>query len=469
MERPVLETCPLLMPAAFLAMGIALGVANGAAGQRWAVALLLAAVLLTLLERRWPLVQSAGIWTCFLVLGMVVAPGQEEHVPDGVWTEAVVASPTVEKPKTLKTDLLLTATGERRCCYIWKDERSLQLGIGDNLMVCFRDSLFVSRDGWQHGGDAFNQLSSLQRLRLRALQWRATLLQRLNSGSGDDDAQAVMAAMVLGDKSALTKELRATYSATGASHVLALSGLHLGIIYLLLTRLTQRRRHLLLSQVVIVLGIWAFALLTGLSASVVRAATMISIYAVFSLGGRGNAPLAVLSFTALVMLLVNSRSLYDIGFQLSFMAMLAILLVSPLMGRLVTPRWMMRHRLKGWLLSMTVISLAAQAGTAPLVAYHFGRFSTYFLLTNFVVIPAATLILYGAVVALAIPATAPVLLWLVGLLNAVLAWMSEWPMASIEGLHPTLLQVAMTYVLEGLVVYSIGRFAPVKEDLPWEK
>ena len=458
MERPLFENCPLLMPAACLAAGIALGDAMAVDHGWTTVLLLLATVAATLLTGRWPLVQSAGVWLCFVVLGVAVAPGDEEHVADGVWTEAVVASPVSERPKTLMADLLLTATGERRRCYIWKDERSRQLSVGDNLMVSIRDSQFVSRDGWQRGGDGFNRLSHLQRLRIRALQWRSTLVLRLGGASADDDAQAVLAAMALGDKSALSRELRQTYSVTGASHVLALSGLHLGIIYLLLTRLMLGRRHFWLTQVLVILGIWAFALITGLSVSVLRAAVMISLYAVFAIGGRRRAPLGVLGFTALVMLLVNSRSLYDIGFQLSFMSMLGILLLAPLAGRLVTAKWMMEHRVAGWFLTLLVMSLTAQMGTAPLVAYHFGRFSTYFLLTSIVVIPAVTMILYGAVVALAIPATAPVLLWLTGVLNSVLGWMSAWPLSSIEGLHPSLLQVAMVYVLEGVVGYAVWRF-----------
>ncbi len=391
---------------------------------------------------------------------MTIASKDDERLADGVWTEAVVASPPTEKPKTMMTDLLLPSTGERRRCFIWKDEHSQGLDVGDNLLVCIRDSQFISRDCWHLGGDGFSHLSNIQRLRLRALQWRSTLVQRIISPDDDSDAQAVLAAMVLGDKSALSKELRATYSATGASHILALSGLHLGIIYLLLTRLTLGRRRMWLTQVPVVLGIWAFALITGLSTSVVRAAMMISLYAVFSLGGRRQSPLGVLSFTAIIMLLFNSDSLYDIGFQLSFMAMLGILIFVPLFERMVSIRWLMEHRVVKWLMAMMTMSVAAQLTTAPLVAYHFGRFSTYFLLTNLLAIPIATLILYVAVATLIVPAIAGVLGWLAGVLNAVLGWVSGLPLASIEGLHPSLLQVAMMYLLEAVFFLILWRYGP---------
>jgi competence protein ComEC len=421
---------------------------------------LLTAIAVTLLAGRWPLVQSLGVSLCFTLLGMTIASKDDERLADGIWTEAVVASPPTEKPKTMMTDLLLPSTGERRRCFIWKDERSQGLDVGDNLLVCIRDSQFISRDCWHLGGDGFSHLSNIQRLRLRALQWRSTLVQRIISPDDDSDAQAVLAAMVLGDKSALSKELRTTYSATGASHILALSGLHLGIIYLLLTQLTLGRRRLWLTQVPVVLGIWAFALITGLSTSVVRAAMMISLYAVFSLGGRRQSPLGVLSFTAIIMLLFNSDSLYDIGFQLSFMAMLGILIFVPLFERMVSIRWLMEHRVVKWLMAMMTMSVAAQLTTAPLVAYHFGRFSTYFLLTNLLAIPIATLILYVAVATLIVPAIAGVLGWLAGVLNAVLGWVSGLPLASIEGLHPSLLQVAMMYLLEAVFFLILWRYGP---------
>lgn len=458
MERPVFEHCPLLIPALCLAIGIALGDHIPQGGPVPLV--LLVVVVLTLLAGRWPLVQSLGVALCFMMLGITVASDEEERLADGVWTEAVVAAPPTEKPKTMMAELLLPSTGERRRCFIWKDERSRALDLGDNLLVCIRDSQLISRNNWRLGGDGFSHLSGVQRLRIRALRWRGSLVKRMITPGDDGNAQAVLQAMVLGDKSALTTELRTTYSTTGASHILALSGLHLGIIYMLLTQLTLGRRRLWLTQVLVVLGIWAFAFITGLSTSVVRAATMISLYAVFSLGGRRQATLGVLSFTAIVMLLFNSDSLYDIGFQLSFTAMLGILIFVPLFERMVSIKWMMEHRVVKWLFALMVMSVAAQLGTAPLVAYHFGRFSTYFLLANLLAIPAATLILYMAVITLIVPATAGVLGWMAWALNAVLGWVSGLPLASIEGLRPSLLQVAMIYVLEAVFFLLVWRYGP---------
>lgn len=452
--RPVRRPlAPLLPPAICLATGIA-------AGQwlhlPWWV--LLPAIAVTLLARRWPLVQSIALWGCFLLLGMVASTGaQTERLPDGCWAEAVVTSVPAEKPKTVMADLLLPQTGEQRRCYFWKDERSMALATGQDLLVRIHDEHFVWNHDWHWGGNASTHLSRWQRLRLKALKWRSMLAKRLPA-AGEEDTEAVLAAMVLGDKSALTPQLRQTYSQTGASHLLALSGLHLSVIYLLLTRLTQGRRRFWLLQVLVVFAIWAFALLTGLSPSVVRAATMLTVYALFELGGRRHAPLGVLSFTAIVMLLADSSALFDIGFQLSFMAMLGILLFCPLFEEKFTSAcWLMSHRLVRWFFGLVSVSVAAQLGTAPLVVFHFGQFPTWFLLTNLVAVPLATAILHVAVFTFVFPALGSLLLWLVAALNNSLQLLSHLPLSCISGLRPNFLQTAMAYVLVAVLYLLLKR------------
>jgi competence protein ComEC len=347
-------------------------------------------------------------------------------------------------------------------CYLWKDERSRQLQLGSNLLVNHPDSGFVRSKDWALGGDGYGKMSTIHRIQLRFLHYRHRLLSRYRAQSSDDEQYAVLAAMTLGDKSALTKELRETYSVTGASHILALSGLHLGIIYLLLFRLTFGRRRFLFSQVVIILSIWAFAFLTGLSTSVVRSATMISVYALFSVAGRHRSPVNLLCFTAIVMLLVSPSSLYDIGFQLSFSAVLAILLLMPLFESFFPENYLVKHPVVRYIYNMVGVSVAAQIGVAPLIAYHFGRFSTYFLLTNFLVIPAATIILYGALLVVVFPSLGSILLWIVGILNKALGWISQMPCSSIDGLHPSVLQICLLYVIFFCFYFSLRTLQRVK-------
>ena len=426
------------------------------------VSAFLICILLTWLLGRWAYLQSIGVLSCFLLLGMIV--GQKDEVPlhDDSYADAVVFSEPIEKPKTIAVDLLLPEEGQRVRCYLWKDNRSRELQLGENILIRHVTGGFVRSDDWTFGGEGYEKLSRLQRLQLRFLHYRHHLLNRYRTQTADDEQYAVLAAMTLGDKSALTKDLKEKYSVTGASHILALSGLHLGIIYFLLFRLTLGRRHFWFSQVVIILSIWAFAFLTGLSTSVVRSATMISIYALFSVAGRHRSPVNLLCFTAIVMLLVNPASLYDVGFQLSFSAVLAILLLMPLFESFFPENYFVGRPVQRYIYNMVGLSVAAQIGVAPLIAYHFGRFSTYFLLTNFLVIPAATIILYGALLVVVVPSLAPALLWLVGILNKALGWISQMPCSSIDGLHPSVLQVCLLYIVFFCFYFSLRTLQRVK-------
>ena len=289
----------------------------------------------------------------------------------------------------------------------------------------------------------------VERTRQYFLNQRSRLLQRLESAGLTTDTYAVVAAMALGDKSALTHDLKDTYSRTGASHVLALSGLHLGIIYTLLSMLVVGRRWQTVTQVIMIISIWAFVFLVGMPTSVVRAAVMLTVYALLALGHRRRMSVNTLAFTAIAMLLVSPRALFDVGFQMSFMAVFCILLFVPLFLRPVSARYLMTHRLARWLLSMVAVSVAAQIGVAPLIAYYFGRFSCYFLLTNFIVIPAATAILYLTLATLLLPPLGIVLSWVVTGLNATLLYIAAMPGATIDGLHPS---VGLTVSLYGVIL-----------------
>lgn len=451
-QAPLLKLCVCLMAGIAIAHHAQLSVS--------VVPLLLATLLLAWWTRRRPVVQGILICTLFFEMGMLAEQNKGRRLTPTVevgLTDAVVMSEPAEKPKTLMMDLVLPTLGETRRCYIWKDSLSRQLTLGDALLVELHDGHFVRRDGWQRGGNGLSRLSRIQKVRLKALTLRHHLLSRYRQLNISDEQYAVLAAMTLGDKSALTNELRQTYSVTGTSHILALSGLHLGIIYFLMASLMGRRRRSWLPQTVLVLSIWAYAFLTGLSPGVVRSATMLTVYTIFAIGGRSKMSLNVLCFTAIVMLLVNARSLFDVSFQLSFASVFAILLFLPLFDGFLAPDFRFRHPVLGKLWSLGTVSVAAQIGTAPLTAYYFGSFPTYFLLTNYIAIPMATIILYGALIALLLPPVAILLVWAVKILNCVLDLLARLPMAAIDDLRPTILQVALSYVVVACFYLLLAR------------
>ena len=335
--------------------------------------------------------------------------------------------------------LLVAVVGVACLLWKWRHLQTITIMVG----VVLFGALLMNVNG--HSSDDSDSITG--RSRHFFLSQREVLLQRFADAGLSDDQYAIVAAMVLGDKSALSRDIKNTYSITGASHVLALSGLHLGIIYALLSLLVVGRRWQLFSQILIILSIWAFVFLVGMPTSVVRAAVMLTVYALLALGHRPKMSVNTLAFTAVVMLLFQPSALFTISFQMSFMAVLSILLFVPLFEAVFTPEYLMTHRWVKWLWGMVAVSCAAQIGVAPLIAYYFGRFSVWFLLTNFIVIPAATLILYLSLLVLVIPQLAFLLVYVVGGLNSTLTKIAQLPGASIEGLHPTLTQTVLIYVV----------------------
>lgn len=313
---------------------------------------------------------------------------------------------------------------------------------------------------WQQQSAEPDASTRLGRTRLFFLQQRARLLERYREQGLEGQAYALVAAMTLGDRSALDRGLRATYNVSGASHVLALSGLHMGIIYALLSLFTVGRRWRLLSQVLTVLTIWAFVFLVGMPTSSVRAALMLTLYALLSLGYRNRLSLNALAFTAIVVLTVSPYTLFDVGFQMSYLAVLSILVWMPVVEGWVRADVLQRHRWLRWLWGLLTVSVAAQLGVAPLIAYYFGRFSVWFLLTNLVAIPGVMLILYLSLATLLWAPVAVVLTAVANGLNGALALITRLPAASIDHLHPTVLQTAMVYLLILTAYWLCAWFSP---------
>ena len=194
-----------------------------------------------------------------------------------------------------------------------------------------------------------------------------------------------------------------------------------------------------------------------------------------TLSGRGKSPLNTLSFAALVILLVQPFALYDIGFQLSFLAVLSLVLFyRRLAGWL--PSFIKRNKVLKSIADIAVVALAAQIGTAPLVAYYFGRFSCCFLLANYIVTPCAFLILScGLLSLLLIPfpllqgLTMQLLLRVVGFQNAALSWLSSLSWASIDGIRLSELQVIFIYVTIAalsFLIYKLGKMKEMPEASP---
>ena len=202
--------------------------------------------------------------------------------------------------------------------------------------------------------------------------------------------------------------------------------------------------------------LWSFAFFTGLSPSVVRSVSMFSVLVIAELFGRQSLTLNTLAATAWVMLLVNPAWLFDVGFQLSFLAVLSILMIQKPVYRLLP----VKSRIGKYVWGLMSVSIAAQIGTAPLVMLYFSRFSTHFLLTNLVVIPLVTVTLYTAVLMLfltPLPAVqfvmAGVVRFLLKVLNDFVRWVEQLPYASLDGIWLYRLEVLGIYIFLLLFLY----------------
>jgi len=249
---------------------------------------------------------------------------------------------------------------------------------------------FVGKNNWrkieQPAFQGFN-------LRFYSLKCRRILINRLKEILPDEKSFAVAAAISFGYSNEIDQETRQTFAITGTAHILSVSGLHFAIIYSILnfpfSFLGNKRRERLIRQSIILPLLWIFAFITGMPPSVTRAVIMITVW------GIGNAflfralTINTLGSAAFFMLLYNPYNLFDIGFQLSFSAVFAILLINPYLTSLYHSRNPMINYI--WDLSCT--STSAQIGTVPFSLYYFHQFPLLYLVSNIFVIPLAAILL----------------------------------------------------------------------------
>lgn len=248
---------------------------------------------------------------------------------------------------------------------------------------------FVKKDKWgiYETNSRFNVLYVSNKIRNKLLG-----IYKKYGIKGDE--LAIVSALTLGYKSNLSNKIKTTFSSSGSIHYLAVSGLHVGIIYLIFNALfmflLKFKNGKIIHGIVIVTIIWIYAFITGISPSVQRAALMFTIIAV----GKGlRRPVNIyqsLSLAAFISLLLNPFCITELGFQLSYLAVLGIAYFQPKLYRLIPVRNIIIDKL--W--AITCVSIAAQISTFPLTIYYFHQFPCLFLISNIIVLPFAFLIIF---------------------------------------------------------------------------
>jgi len=312
---------------------------------------------------------------------------------------------------------------------------------------------YVKADDWQ----PLNKREANALLE-KVFQVRAYCLEMLTEKVESKNEIAVAAALLLGYKNLLEKEVQNIYANTGAMHVLAVSGLHVGFIWGILlglfTFLKRLRHGKWIQFMVVIIGIWLFALLTGLAPSVCRAALMFSLISLGRLSKTHISTFNIIGASAFMLLAMNPMLLMQLGFQLSYLAVMGIIYMQP---RLFD-WWKFENKGVQWFWKLSSVSIAAQIATLPLSIMYFHRFPLYFLLANVIVIPGAAMILYTGLAFLFL-AKVPYLgdwlgtflYWEIGLMNYCLGQLQNLPLASLEGLQMQSLEVMFFYI--ALVVF----------------
>lgn len=400
-----------------------------------------------------------------------------QELPKAGYYNAILLQDAVEKPKTFQCIAHLTDTAGmqyKTILYIQKDSLASTLIEGSQIDVYLNraqaqtfayynkkniySSSYVPTKHWhltsQPDSTTFSAYAKRTKHHLLGV------LQQHTDSSG----YALTAAITLGQKSSLRGTTKQHFAASGASHLLAVSGLHVGIIFMaisLLLRPFKRYKNVQKwGQIIVILLLWMYAFLCGLPPSIIRAVTMFSIGALGIITGQQNYGINNVCFTAFIMLLYNPNYLLDMGFQLSFSAVIGILLYVESRKSKVKSQCKVSaeaskttNRLLTWAKDMCGISLVAQLATLPLILYYFGTFPTYFLLTNLVMIPLGTLLVYACLLLFILSPT-PLASWLewpitflTSSMQTVTQFISTMPGAQLTNLHIGHFQAACLYAL----------------------
>ena len=448
-----------------LSMALATGIICSQVFQDWQFvpwhlyALIGIVVLLSVLAIRFYSIRGAVLLTMMSLVGFSLGylhieskyTDHYSHItnPDGL-VGVVVSDQTdrtnhlryqVEVLEVLQGDSLNKVSG-KLFLYVEKGEDNSTLNYGDVVTVSkgyfeipepknpneFDYRKYLERQNiYAHAFVESHEVKILDHLALNpVLSWAYTI--RGTSQSIIDELirspreRAIVSALMLGIKDHLDNELKTAYSSAGAIHVLAVSGLHVGIVFILLNILfkpwKERRIGRYTFMVVATAVIWMYALITGFSPSVMRAATMFTVI-ILSEGFQKKANIYnSLGIAAFLLIILDPFVIYAVGFQLSFIAVFGILMIYPLIYHKVH----FHNRIGNYVWSIVCVSVAAQISTFPLTLYYFNQFPTYFLVSNLVVIPAASIMLYVGLVVLILGAILPAVAEVIAFIYELFIW-----------------------------------------------
>lgn len=302
-------------------------------------------------------------------------------------------------------------------------------------------------------------LNSRSYLSAITFRLRIFFLETLRKNIADKRLCGLAEAMLTGYREDLDRDILKAYTDTGVVHIIAISGLHLGLIFwladLFLRKLVPNRFVPLAGLLIILPMLWIFAVMTGSSASIMRSVSMFSISICGNALGKKNSSMNALLCSAALLLLTDPLMIYDIGFQLSYAAVASILIFERPLRNVVY----LKNKIAVYCWSMVSITLAAQVLTTPFVIYHFHRFPVLFLFSNLVAVPLSSIILVLEIILccaetihLGAPATGRIIAYLMTGMNDYVSLMHQIPFNLVTGIYVDFLILLLTIVTAGLLL-----------------
>ncbi|HEX7845007.1 MAG TPA: ComEC/Rec2 family competence protein, partial [Chitinophagaceae bacterium] len=498
-KTPFLRLLLFLIPGILLQWYLQLSVAIWLATAGSALIIFSGFYFLSLFQRfKFLFITGLAVAMLFVALGALLVWKQDVR-NNSNWfghsynsSDALIVSldePLVEKTKSFKANAIVHSiikdgnsipVAGRIIVYFKKDTVVNELAYGSQLI--FKKPLQEIKNSGNPGGFDYKRYSLFQGITHQVYlqqgefeiiagkkekwlpkfiydsrEWVLTILR--NNIKGDKEL-GLAEALLIGYKDDLDKSLVQSYTNTGVVHVIAISGLHLGIIYLLLVALLRplkSKKYLrILKPLIIIAGLWLFSLLAGAQPSVLRSAVMFTCIVLGESLGRRTSIYNTLAASAFLLLCYDPYWLWDLGFQLSYSAVLSIVIfMKPVYNLLY-----FKNKLADNIWKLNAVTLAAQLLTLPISIYHFHQFPSYFFLTNFFAVPLSSVILIGEVI-LCVFSFVPVLAifigkilrWLIWLMNTYVERVEAIPFSLLDGWQINIVQVILLFVFITCISY----------------
>ncbi len=358
--------------------------------------------------------------------------------------------------------------------YVAKDEKAARLKYGD-IILCNSNikttpapknpfefnykkylgfhqiyhQTYLNSKNWIH-----TQQKKANPILVFSYQLRNYLLSLISQYNINGDEYAIGSALILGYEDDLSNEVIGSFAATGALHVLSVSGLHVGIVFLVLNYFLQflgeSKPARITRFIVAVSGLWLYALITGLSPSVWRAAAMFSLITAGKFYKKDISTFNIIGCSAFILLCINPYMITEVGFQLSYLAVFGIVTLHQKFYDLL----IFKKKIIDNIWSISCVSVAAQLVTFPLGLLYFHQFPNYFLFSNLVVIPLSTIILYAGILLLAV-AKIPIAGALVAKVLHSLLWILKYTVSVFENLPLALIEGIAISTFETFLIYGI--------------